>query len=251
MNVDAPELSALIIIFRSTGPVISTTRSVSRAGGGATRHSPARMSAVSASSDGRWPASRACWRWRRASSSRSLVGLKATCSRATNASASRVSTGVVSIDVSPMTCTGAVTRLLRRGHRGAGEVPHGARQGMHLGSVPRVLRVAVQLRRELRQCDPPLRARCLLERSRARFERGDPTGAEPVGPRELVEVGAAPTRRSPARRAVGCPCVLNSLKCTDFAASISFCEIKRARRRARRCRDRGRSPSSTMTPLYQ
>ena len=43
MNIFAPELSALITIFRSTGPVISTRRSCSSAGTGATRQSPSRM----------------------------------------------------------------------------------------------------------------------------------------------------------------------------------------------------------------
>ena len=44
MNIFAPELSALITIFRSTGPVISTRRSCSSAGTGATRQSPSRTS---------------------------------------------------------------------------------------------------------------------------------------------------------------------------------------------------------------
>ena len=43
MNIFAPELSALITIFRSTGPVISTRRSCSSAGTGATRQSPSRI----------------------------------------------------------------------------------------------------------------------------------------------------------------------------------------------------------------
>ena len=47
MKTFAPELSALIIIFRSTGPVISTRRS-SRSGGAlATRQSPFRTDSVS------------------------------------------------------------------------------------------------------------------------------------------------------------------------------------------------------------
>ena len=39
MNIFAPELSALITIFRSTGPVISTRRSWISAGTGSTRQS--------------------------------------------------------------------------------------------------------------------------------------------------------------------------------------------------------------------
>ena len=47
MNTFAPELSALIIILVSAGPVISTRRSSRSAGAGATRQSAARTSAVS------------------------------------------------------------------------------------------------------------------------------------------------------------------------------------------------------------
>ena len=43
MNACAPELSALITILRSVGPVISTRRSIRSAGIGATVQSPARM----------------------------------------------------------------------------------------------------------------------------------------------------------------------------------------------------------------
>ncbi len=47
MNTSAPELSALIIILRSTGPVISTWRFCRSAGVEATFQLPARTSAVS------------------------------------------------------------------------------------------------------------------------------------------------------------------------------------------------------------
>ena len=47
MKTLAPELSALITILRSTGPVISTRRSAISSGNGAIRQSPARTSAVS------------------------------------------------------------------------------------------------------------------------------------------------------------------------------------------------------------
>ncbi len=60
MNTFAPEFRALMIILRSTGPVISTRRSSRSSGIGATRQSPARMSAVSARKSGVSPASKRC-----------------------------------------------------------------------------------------------------------------------------------------------------------------------------------------------
>ena len=57
MKTRAPELSALIIILRSTGPVISQRRSWRSAGASATRHSPSRTSAVSGRKRGSSPAS--------------------------------------------------------------------------------------------------------------------------------------------------------------------------------------------------
>src|SRR6478609_11043699 len=50
----APELSALMVIFRSVGPVISTRRSSRSAGAGATDQSAARTFAVSARKSSRW-----------------------------------------------------------------------------------------------------------------------------------------------------------------------------------------------------
>ena len=47
MKTLAPELSALMIILRSTGPVISTRRSRMSPGSGATVHSASRMCRVS------------------------------------------------------------------------------------------------------------------------------------------------------------------------------------------------------------
>ena len=105
MKVEAPELRALIIIFRSTGPVISIRGSASAGGDGATCQVPARMSAVSSSRVGRWPASRAACRPTRASSKRSRVGLKARCNVATNATASAVSTGRAHWGTSPTIST--------------------------------------------------------------------------------------------------------------------------------------------------
>ena len=55
MNTLAPEFSALMTIFGSVGPVISTRRSCNAAGSGATRQSPLRMAAVSSRKSGRPP----------------------------------------------------------------------------------------------------------------------------------------------------------------------------------------------------
>ena len=55
MKTRAPELSALIIILRSTGPVISTRRSSRSAGGGATCQSPSRTPRVSGRKSGSAP----------------------------------------------------------------------------------------------------------------------------------------------------------------------------------------------------
>ena len=60
MNTLAPELSALMIILRSTGPVISTRRSCRSAGAGATRQVlSSRMWAVSGRKSSVPPASSA------------------------------------------------------------------------------------------------------------------------------------------------------------------------------------------------
>src|SRR5688572_1689794 len=62
MNVEAPELSALMIILRSTGPVISTRRSRRSAGIGPTVHSASRIDRVSGRKPSVSPASRRAWR---------------------------------------------------------------------------------------------------------------------------------------------------------------------------------------------
>src|ERR1035438_3585373 len=69
MKTLAPELSALMIILRSTGPVISTRRSSRSAGIGATCQSLWRMCAVDGRNSGMAPASIPCWRTRLAASS--------------------------------------------------------------------------------------------------------------------------------------------------------------------------------------
>ena len=65
MKTRAPELSALIIILRSTGPVISTRRSSRPGGAGGTRQSPSRTARVSSRKSGFAPASSSAWRSRR------------------------------------------------------------------------------------------------------------------------------------------------------------------------------------------
>src|SRR5579859_1655324 len=85
MNTWAPELSALMIILRSTGPVISTRRSRMSAGRGATVHSLSRISWVSGGNTGLLPASSQAWtssrfasrRWRSAVNLRSSPTMKA------------------------------------------------------------------------------------------------------------------------------------------------------------------------------
>ena len=62
MKTFAPEFRALIIIFGSAGPVISTRRSSRSAGAGATRQSPARTSAVAGRKSGSRPAAISAWR---------------------------------------------------------------------------------------------------------------------------------------------------------------------------------------------
>src|SRR6266496_1426299 len=68
MKTLAPEFSALMIILRSTGPVISTRRSTRSCGMGATVHSFSRMGAASGRKPGSSPASIRCWRTRRRAS---------------------------------------------------------------------------------------------------------------------------------------------------------------------------------------
>ncbi|MNV53746.1 hypothetical protein D3C71_1459040 [compost metagenome] len=86
MNTLAPELSALITIFGSVGPVISTRRSCSASGIGATRQSSSRRCAVSARKSGRPPPSKKACRARRACSRRWRSGSTARCSDTSSAS---------------------------------------------------------------------------------------------------------------------------------------------------------------------
>ena len=80
MKTLAPELSALMIILRSTGPVISTRRSIRSAGIGATCHSLLRICAVAVRNSGMAPLSISCWRARRSASSSRRRGSKARAS---------------------------------------------------------------------------------------------------------------------------------------------------------------------------
>jgi hypothetical protein len=90
MNTDAPLLSALIIIFGSAGPVISTRRSSRSAGAGATVQVESRLSIGLGRKSGTSPASILAWRRCRSSSSRSLSALNERWSCATKSRASGV-----------------------------------------------------------------------------------------------------------------------------------------------------------------
>ena len=88
IKASAPELSAPIIILRSTGPVISTQRCCRSSGVGATFQLPKRISSVSERKSGRMPASNSAWRTSRRASSSRRRALKRRCSTARKASAS-------------------------------------------------------------------------------------------------------------------------------------------------------------------
>ena len=97
MNTFAPELRALMIILRSTGPVISARRSWRSAGAGATfQLGSARMSAVSGRKSGSSPASSRAARSTRLASSSCRRGSNARWSFDTSASASGVRISAIS-----------------------------------------------------------------------------------------------------------------------------------------------------------
>ena len=102
----ASELSALIAILRSTGPVISTRRSTRSAGAVATDQSPARTSAVSARKSSRPVRAISSRRWSAAASSSERRAPKRRCRSATNSIASAVSTS--SARSRPEACTWVV-----------------------------------------------------------------------------------------------------------------------------------------------
>ena len=90
MKTRAPELSALMTIFRSTGPVISTRRSWRSAGRGATVQLDSRTARVSGRKCGRSPASKRRWRSRRRSRSSSRRPAKSRTREPTKSRASGV-----------------------------------------------------------------------------------------------------------------------------------------------------------------
>src|ERR1700687_1264529 len=90
MKTLAPELRALIIIFRSTGPVISTQRFCRSSGVGATRQSPRRTFSVSGRQVDGLPESNSVCRRARWRSNSSRLGLNWRCSFSTKLSASGV-----------------------------------------------------------------------------------------------------------------------------------------------------------------
>src|ERR1051325_2709680 len=87
METCAPEFSALITILRSTGPVISTRRSIRSRGIGATRQSAPRTSAVLGRKVGRAPASNSRWRATRRFNKSRRRGSNRRARSATNCSA--------------------------------------------------------------------------------------------------------------------------------------------------------------------
>src|SRR3954468_8530538 len=96
MKTLAPELSALIIIFRSTGPVISTRRSFRSAGADATCQLRSRISRVSSRKFGSSPLLRHRWSSRRRWSSACRRGPICRASSSTKASDSGVIIRLVS-----------------------------------------------------------------------------------------------------------------------------------------------------------
>src|SRR5690606_18677833 len=102
----APLLSALMVIFRSVGPVISTRRSISPGAGGATRQSGSeRTSTVSVRKSRLPPASHSACRRRRSASSSARRGPNSRCRYARNSNAGRVSTSSYRGCSGPRTCT--------------------------------------------------------------------------------------------------------------------------------------------------
>src|SRR6478672_8143538 len=90
MKVEAPELSALITILRSVGPVISTRRSCRSFGIGPTVHSDSRMERVSGRKWKVSPASSFAWRSARALMQARRRSSYLRCRCATNATAGGV-----------------------------------------------------------------------------------------------------------------------------------------------------------------
>src|SRR4051794_12744517 len=138
MNTFAPEFRALIIIFRSTGPVISTRRSSRPGASGATRHDgSSRTERVDSANNGNSPPSICAWRSIRAASNSSRRRPNSRCSDATNPSASSVSTSARPPATAPRT---SIPSCIRPSPLGDVEARfsqhHGARRRLF---YPRVL----------------------------------------------------------------------------------------------------------------
>ncbi len=101
MNIFAPEFNALITIFRSTGPVISTRRSCKSFGSGAITQSPSRICFVSGRKSSFSPASSRFWRSCRASNSSLRRASNFSCRARTNSRASGVKISLVCSFCSP------------------------------------------------------------------------------------------------------------------------------------------------------
>ena len=102
MKQDAPQFSALMIILRSTGPVISTRRSARSAGVPAMVQSPSRTASVSGRKAGFSPASMRAWNAVRASSRRRRSSPKRRSSMATKAQASSVRISARPVTAGPL-----------------------------------------------------------------------------------------------------------------------------------------------------
>ena len=98
----APEFSALMIIFRSAGPVISTRRSCRSRGMGSIVHEPSRTCSVSGRKSGILPASISAWRCILFCKSSSRLPVNARTNVATKAIASGVNISANSGVIGPL-----------------------------------------------------------------------------------------------------------------------------------------------------
>src|SRR4051812_9686149 len=170
MNPSAPELSALITIFASVGPVISTRRRRRSGGGGATCHSPSRISRVSARKSSVPPSSSLRWRSSRAASSSRRRPSKRRCSSATKATAPSLRTSSKPSSIAPVISTPLTVVAISRPFDRPVQKLHG-----------------VQHRHPVAE---PLRMRGYLDRAaRVRSHDGLGAGAEQVARLAPAEVG--------------------------------------------------------------
>src|SRR3989454_298852 len=218
MNTLALELSALIIILRSTGPVISTRRSSRSGRMGATVQSRSLIWRVSGRKSGNRPASISRWRARRRSSSSRRTGSKRRASSARNSSAAGLSTSAQSGgagwstwiealgtgmgETYPPSAFPPFRRLLSfdRPH-----VPHPARRRP---GIPRARRVARGRRAPGAARPPPVRDRPAGPRGRALCGARAPCRNHPRGPAGLPGAhlrGAGGDSANGARRPAALP----------------------------------------------